>query len=263
MQATRERRNGRRSRRCCRRRVAWGGRASAICTRSSTLFSICSATGSQWRYLPQEFRRVRPCKAISTAGATMAHGPGSTLVSWRALGERSGVERPRRPASSTARVCRPAESGGPRGVDAGRRIKRRKHHIITDTQGFLLAVRVPADIQARTARFPCCARCGVPFPICAMSSPTASIAVRNRSARSPIAALGRSKSSSTCPVSKASNCCRDAGSSSAPLPGSAALGVSPRTSRLPSTAPQPGCSWPTCGSSPAVSQQPDPSNASV
>src|SRR3954464_14883524 len=40
------------------------------------------------------------------------------------------------------------ESGGPRGVDAGKRIKGRKRHIVTDTQGLLLAVLVhEANIQ--------------------------------------------------------------------------------------------------------------------
>jgi transposase len=40
------------------------------------------------------------------------------------------------------------ESGGPRGLDAAKRIKGRKRHIVTDTQGFLLAVRVhEANIQ--------------------------------------------------------------------------------------------------------------------
>lgn len=40
------------------------------------------------------------------------------------------------------------ESGGPRGVDAGKRIKGRKRHIVTDTNGLLLAVRVhEANIQ--------------------------------------------------------------------------------------------------------------------
>ena len=40
------------------------------------------------------------------------------------------------------------ESGGPRGVDAGKRIKGRKRHIVTDTEGFLLALRVhEANIQ--------------------------------------------------------------------------------------------------------------------
>ena len=39
------------------------------------------------------------------------------------------------------------ESGGPRGLDAAKRIKGRKRHIVTDTQGFLLESLVhPADL---------------------------------------------------------------------------------------------------------------------
>lgn len=39
-------------------------------------------------------------------------------------------------------------SGGPRGFDAGKRIKGRKRHIVVDTEGLLLAVLVhPANIQ--------------------------------------------------------------------------------------------------------------------
>lgn len=38
--------------------------------------------------------------------------------------------------------------GGPRGYDAGKRVKGRKRHIVTDTNGLLLAVHVhPANIQ--------------------------------------------------------------------------------------------------------------------
>ena len=41
-------------------------------------------------------------------------------------------------------------SGGPRGFDAGKKIKERKRHIITDTQGHLVGLRVhTADIQDR------------------------------------------------------------------------------------------------------------------
>ena len=40
------------------------------------------------------------------------------------------------------------QSGGPRGLDAGKRIKGRKRHIVTDTEGLLLAVLVhPANVQ--------------------------------------------------------------------------------------------------------------------
>jgi len=41
-----------------------------------------------------------------------------------------------------------SQSGGPRGIDAGKRIKGGKRHIVTDTKGFRLAVRVhDANIQ--------------------------------------------------------------------------------------------------------------------
>ena len=42
------------------------------------------------------------------------------------------------------------ESGGPNGYDAGKKVKGRKRHIITDTQGLLVGAIVhPADVQDR------------------------------------------------------------------------------------------------------------------
>lgn len=42
------------------------------------------------------------------------------------------------------------ESGGPRGYDVAKKIKGRKRHIVTDTQGHLIALHVhPANIQDR------------------------------------------------------------------------------------------------------------------
>lgn len=57
-----------------------------------------------------------------------------------------------REASPTAGVIdrqpvKTTECGGPRGIDAGKKIKGRKRHIVTDTEGCLVGVRVrPADI---------------------------------------------------------------------------------------------------------------------
>lgn len=49
--------------------------------------------------------------------------------------------------SQSVKTC---ESGGPRGFDAGKQIKGRKRHILTDTLGHLIhAVVHPADIQDR------------------------------------------------------------------------------------------------------------------
>ena len=47
------------------------------------------------------------------------------------------------------------ESGGPRGFDAGKKIKGRKRHIVTDTNGFLVGVVVhEANIQDRDGAVP-------------------------------------------------------------------------------------------------------------
>lgn len=60
-----------------------------------------------------------------------------------------------REASPTAGVIdsqsvKTTESGGPRGYDAGKKIKDRKRHIVTDTQGLLVGAIVhAADVQDR------------------------------------------------------------------------------------------------------------------
>ena len=57
------------------------------------------------------------------------------------------------------------ESGGPRGFDAAKRVKGRKRHMVTDTQGFLLAVLVQAaNIQDNHGAVPLLASLRATFP---------------------------------------------------------------------------------------------------
>lgn len=64
-------------------------------------------------------------------------------------------EREGREASPSAGVIdsqsvKTTEAGGPRGYDAGKKIKGRKRHLLTDTLGHLVAALVhPADVQDR------------------------------------------------------------------------------------------------------------------
>ena len=69
------------------------------------------------------------------------------------------------------------ESGGPRGFDAGKRIKGRKRHIVTDTQGnlvglvvhlkpaFKIAMALPASLLRSVRAIPGCA---ISLPMVAM-----------------------------------------------------------------------------------------------
>jgi transposase len=75
-----------------------------------------------------------------------------------------------REASPTAGVIdsqsvKTTESGGPRGFDAGKKIKGRKRHILTDTSGLLVTAIVHrADIQDRDGAIPVLRSAQKPFP---------------------------------------------------------------------------------------------------
>src|SRR4051812_41850303 len=66
------------------------------------------------------------------------------------------------------------EAGGPRGYNAGKKIKGRKRHALVDTDGRPLVLEPhPADIQDATAAGPCWRPRATPFPSWRRSSPTA------------------------------------------------------------------------------------------
>jgi len=106
------------------------------------------ATGVQWRALPKDFppRSTVQGYFYRWRDDGTWHRINARLVAQA----RQALGRNTVPSAGIidSQSAPTTESGGPRGVDAGKRIKGRKRHIVTDTQGFLLAVLVhPANIQ--------------------------------------------------------------------------------------------------------------------
>jgi transposase len=106
------------------------------------------STGCQWRALPRDFPPYSTVQGYFYAWRDTARW--HRIV--RALVRKARRKLGRKPRPTAAVIdsqsASTTQAGGPRGFDPGKRVQGRKRHIVTDTNGLLLAVHVhPANVQ--------------------------------------------------------------------------------------------------------------------
>lgn len=122
-------------------------------------------TGCQWRALPKDF----PPRSTVQGYFYRWRDDGTWHWINNALVKRIRQTVGRKPVPSAGIIdsqsVKTTESGGPRGFDAAKRIKGRKRHIVTDTEGWLLTLLVhTADIQDNHGAVPVLRSLGRRFP---------------------------------------------------------------------------------------------------
>ena len=123
------------------------------------------STGCQWRALPKEFPPYSTVQSYFYAWRDTGRWQKIVSALVRQARRKLGHKPTPTAAVIDSQSAPTSQAGGPRGYDAGKRIYGRKRHIVTDTNGLLLAVHVhPANVQDCHGAVPLLERLRYKFP---------------------------------------------------------------------------------------------------